>query len=130
MILLLDTHVWLWTIDRPDRLGAATQRLLEAPGTDVRLSIASAWELATKCSVGKLRLQSPPDRFVPEHVTRQGITLQSIELDHALRVAGLPMHHRDPFDRLLVAQAQALDATIATIDPQLADYDVALLDPR
>jgi PIN domain nuclease of toxin-antitoxin system len=104
-------------------------RLVE-PRAEILLSLVSAWELSIKYAVGKLRLSSPPVEFIPRNVSRQGVVMQPIELDHVLRVATLPMHHRDPFDRLLVAQAQALGATIVTADPAIARYDVDVLDPR
>jgi PIN domain nuclease of toxin-antitoxin system len=88
------------------------------------LSAASGWEIAIKYRLGKLALPEPPRSYVPDRMRRSGTTSLAVEHDHVLRVAELPDHHRDPFDRLLVAQAQALDIPIVTADQQISAYDV------
>ena len=124
MRILLDTHVWLWLIGAPDRLGKAGRELFTDPGNVLHFSAASAWEIAIKYALGKLPLPEPPDVFIPSRLVRDGITPLPIQLEHSLRVATLPPHHRDPFDRLLVAQAQLESLTLCTADRQLAPYDV------
>lgn len=124
MRLLLDTHVWLWLQHVPERLGADALRDVEDPGNDVLLSAASSWEIAIKWALGKLPLPAPPDQYVPDRVLTSGVTPLPIQHRHALAVAQLPLHHRDPFDRLLVAQAREEAAVIVTGDRAFAAYDV------
>lgn len=125
--MLLDTHCWLWLQVRPERLGAASLARLQEPGVELFLSAASAWEIALKHSVGKLPLSDPPVRYVPERMLSSGVAALSVTHEHALHVATLPLHHVDPFDRLLIAQAQLERLTLLTADRQLAPYDVDLL---
>lgn len=128
MRLLLDTHVWLWMTTGDQRLGQRTRTLLREPESDLYLSAASVWEIGIKYASGKLRYVGDPAVLVPQHVRRTGVITLSISTDHALAAAALPMHHRDPFDRLIVAQAQAEDLTVATVDRRIAAYGVQTLD--
>ena len=121
MKLLLDTHVFLWLQTEPERLGESLQ-LVEAERTELLLSAASSWEIAIKYQLGKLPLPEPPDRYVPERIRAIGAQAVAVEHPHALAVATLPALHRDPFDRLLVAQATLLGLTIMTADPSVAQY--------
>jgi PIN domain nuclease of toxin-antitoxin system len=124
----LDTHVWLWFTADPDRIADAVLKTLADPTVPVFLSAASTWEIAIKHGLGRLQLPDDPSVYVPEQMRKQGISGLSIEHSHTLSVAALPLHHRDPFDRLLVAQALITGMTIVTADKQLAAYDVALLE--
>lgn len=126
MRLLLDTHVWLWLQHAPERLGADALRDVEHPDNDLLFSAASSWEIAIKWALGKLSLPAPPDRYVPDRVHTSGVTPLPIQHRHALAVAHLPPHHRDPFDRLLVAQAREEHAVLVTGDRAFAAYDVAV----
>jgi len=130
MNLLLDTQVWLWMLGEPDRLGSATTEMLIDERNGVLLSAASSWEIAIKHQLGRLPLPEPPDRYVPDRMLSSGVLGIPIEHAHALAVASLPLHHRDPFDRLLVAQAQVEDLPIVSVDSQLARYDVEFIDAR
>jgi PIN domain nuclease of toxin-antitoxin system len=130
MNLLLDTQVWLWMLGEPDRLGSTTTEMLTDERNGVLLSAASSWEIAIKYQLGKLPLPAPPDRYVPDRMRSSGVLGIPIEHAHALAVASLPPHHRDPFDRLLVAQAQVEDLPIVSVDGQLARYDVEFIDAR
>lgn len=125
--LLLDTHVWLWMLGDPDRLAPPVRDLLADPENALFLSAASGWEIAIKHGLGKLRLPQPPREFVPDRLRRSGVVPLAIEVDHTLRVADLPDHHRDPFDRVLVAQAQALALRLVTADQLLRQYDVEVV---
>lgn len=127
MRLLLDTRVWLWTLVSPERFDEAIGDLLADRGNELLFSAASAWEIAFKYRLGKLPLPEPPARFVPPRLARDGITLLPVEPHHALHVADLPDHHRDPFDRLLVAQAVLEQLTLITADQQLSAYDARVL---
>jgi PIN domain nuclease of toxin-antitoxin system len=120
--LLLDTHVFLWWRADPSRLTPAVRQLI-ATAEIVFVSAASAWEAAIKASTGRLDL---PDT-IEAGVLASGFERLLITFSHAERAAGLPAHHRDPFDRMLVAQAQAEGLTLVTHDRLLAPYDVEIL---
>lgn len=124
MKFLLDTHAWLWLLTSPERLGSATTALVADQTHDLILSAASSWEIAIKYRLGKLPLPSPPTRYIPERMRVFGIDPLPITHMHTLRVAELPDHHSDPFDRLLIAQAQLDGLTILTSDQMFAKYDV------
>jgi PIN domain nuclease of toxin-antitoxin system len=126
--LLLDTHVWLWLQTSPERFGETTLALLADTGNELLLSAASCWEIAIKYSLGKLSLPAPPSEYVPSRMERSGTTALPVLAMHALRVADLPRHHRDPFDRLLVVQAQQERVPIVTSDDVFRRYDVELID--
>ncbi|MDX1997670.1 MAG: type II toxin-antitoxin system VapC family toxin [Thermoanaerobaculia bacterium] len=129
MRYLLDTQVWLWLQVSPERLRPEVLVDFGAPGTRLYLSVASAWEIAIKFGLGKLPLPEPPGSYVPSRCAAQGIEVLTIELAEAVAVSELPMHHRDPFDRLLVCQARRLGLTLVTVDSALEAYDVRRLDP-
>jgi len=128
--LLLDTHVWLWWLDGSRRLGAAARRAIEKGDSVVWVSAATAWEIAIKVGLGRLTLGEPPEECVPREMERSGFQPLAIGIDHALAVRALPAHHRDPFDRLLIAQARMDHLTIITADPVFRRYDVRVLDAR
>ena len=123
---LLDTHVFLWLLTEPERVGAALHTLRD-PATPLLVSAATAWEIAIKHATGRLSLPERPETYVPTRIAAIGARAVPISVPHALAVAGLPSVHRDPFDRLLVAQALALDATLVTADPALDAYAARLL---
>lgn len=127
MRILLDTQCWLWMLLSPERFSPGGRRLVEDRASLLYLSAASAWEIAIKYQLGKLRLPEPPASYVPARVAALGVQPLPIEQPHALHVATLPAHHRDPFDRLLIAQAQLDDLAILTADPQIAAYDVTTI---
>jgi PIN domain nuclease of toxin-antitoxin system len=114
-------------VAEPARLSDATRDLLADVRNELLLSAVSSWEIAIKYRLGKLPLPKPPNRFIPELLRLSGTVPLAIEHDHTLRVADLPDHHRDPFDRLIVAQAQCLDVPIVTADQQLSAYDVSVV---
>ena len=125
MKVLLDTHAFLWWVsDGGSRLSDRARELIASPNTEPLFSVASAFEIATKAALGRLTLPFAPERYVPERVRRHGFTILPIELPHALRAGGLPMIHRDPWDRILVAQAQVERLAILSADPAIGRYDV------
>lgn len=126
MRLLLDTQVWLWLQQDPQRLGDDLA-VLQDDGTELLLSACSAWEIAIKHRLGKLTLPETPTTYVPTRMSASGVTPLAVEHSHALAVASLPDHHRDPFDRMLVAQAILERASLVTADPQLRAYDAELI---
>lgn len=127
MTCLLDTYVWLWLLVSPERLGPRTLGLLTDASSRLLLSAVSSWEIAIKYSLGRLQLPMPPAAYVPDRMRRTGVEGLPISHAHALRVASLAAHHRDPFDRLLVAQAQEEGLPILTADPIFARYGVEVL---
>ncbi|HSZ04372.1 MAG TPA: type II toxin-antitoxin system VapC family toxin [Solirubrobacteraceae bacterium] len=126
MRLLLDTHIFLWLNTEPERLGEH-RSLVEDRRSQLIVSAVSSWEMAIKYALGRLPLPEPPERYVPERLRAIAAEALAIEHTHALAVAALPRLHRDPFDRLLVAQAGLLDVAILTADPQIAQYSVRTL---
>jgi PIN domain nuclease of toxin-antitoxin system len=128
--LLLDTQAFLWWIDNDRRLGVTARVALQDPGNEVVFSVVSAWEIAIKARLGHLR--TPPDlgSFLVDQIAINGFRILAVELTHAVRVRHLDDHHRDPFDRLLVAQAVTEDLTLVTSDPVVSRYPVAILAAR
>lgn len=127
MRLLLDTQAWLWMVSAPEKLSERSRETLENPDHELFLSSASAWEIAIKYATGKLRLEEPVDRFVPSRATIFQTSSLPILQAHAVRAGALPRHHRDPFDRMLVAQGQIEDLPIMTSDPVFKRYDVQII---
>lgn len=126
MKVLLDTQCWLWMQASPERFSSSALRLIKNTENELLLSAASSWEIAIKTALGKLSLPMPPADYVPDRLRSSGVTGLPIEHSHALHVASLPLHHRDPFDRMLIAQAQLERLTILTADRQLSLYDVQI----
>ena len=127
MRILVDTQCWLWMLMAPERFSESSLSLVRALENDLYLSAASAWEIAIKFRLGKLELPAPPADLVPELMSKSAVSALPIRHSHALHVAELPLHHRDPFDRLLIAQAQLEDLPILTADPQFEPYEVEII---
>jgi len=125
--VLLDTQVWLWMHVQPSRLTPRTRGVLVDPKTELLLSVASIWEIAIKYQIGRLALPTSPRAYVLDRMARNGVRALPIVAEHVFRAGELPPHHRDPFDRLLVAQAQVERIPIVTADPKLKRYDVRVI---
>ena len=125
MTYLLDTHVLLWAAGEPQRLTPETQNLLRDPATDLTFSTASIWEVVIKSALGRSDFRVDP-RQLRDGLLRNGYGELAIRSDHTLAVGQLPPIHNDPFDRILVAQAQVENITLLTMDAQLARYPVAI----
>ncbi|MDN5790959.1 MAG: type II toxin-antitoxin system VapC family toxin [Micrococcales bacterium] len=123
MRLLLDTHVVLWELEGSRHVSPAAREAIEQ-ATELLFSVVSFAEIGAKAAVGKLSV--PGD--LREQVQRSGVQILRLDAEHGLAVADLPMHHRDPFDRLLIAQARSERLTFVTADRRIAAYDVALVD--
>jgi PIN domain nuclease of toxin-antitoxin system len=121
--VLLDTHVLLWSFFAPERIGGEAARAFRDPATTPVVSVATFWEIAIKRAMDKLTV---PDDF-PDRVRALGHEILPIRTQHAWRAGGLPNHHRDPFDRLLIAQAQVEGLMLATHDRQMLAYDAKVL---
>ena len=129
MRVLIDTQCWLWMSASPERLSKRTQELLRDAGTERLLSVASIWELAIKYQLGRISLPVAPLDFVPSRLETTQTAALGISAAHALRVGVLPRHHRDPFDRMIVAQALIEGVAVLTADPAFARYQVERLAP-
>jgi PIN domain nuclease of toxin-antitoxin system len=127
MKLLLDTHTFLWAMGYPERLSAHAASLFRAADSILYLSAASSWEIAIKYSLKKLQLPQEPTSYVTSRLTRHHIVPLPVQHNHALAVATLPPHHRDPFDRLLIAQARVDGLSILSMDEQFGRYDVPVI---
>jgi PIN domain nuclease of toxin-antitoxin system len=121
--LLLDTHALLWSVGDEDRLSPAVHEVLSAGAVPAYVSAASIWEIAIKRASGKL---DAPETLLDKVAEARFIEL-GISFEHAIRAGALPPHHGDPFDRMLVAQAQSEGFTIITNDELIAAYDVPVL---
>jgi PIN domain nuclease of toxin-antitoxin system len=124
---LLDTGVWLWSLLEPERLSRKAQDVITDLEQEIFLSAATSWEIAIKSSQGKLKLPEPPQSFVPHFMREQGLRPLPISHQHALAVASLESHHRDPFDRLLIAQAGLENMILINADRIFERYPVELL---
>src|SRR5260370_26442194 len=127
MTHLLDTHASLWFITANPRLGKTAERALREPNTLTVVSIATPWEIAIKVALGKLILGEPFGVYIKREITNNHFPILAITLDHLAIVSVLPQHHRDPFDRLLVAQAIAEGSPILSADPAFDTYGVTRL---
>ena len=126
MRLLLDTHAFLWWVFDDARLSPAARDLIADPAAEILFSTVSAWEIAIKARTGRLDLPVDVSAFIVDQVRRNRFRVLAVELPHALRVHTLPDHHRDPFDRLLVAQALVEAIPLLSRDRRLAPYEIEL----
>jgi PIN domain nuclease of toxin-antitoxin system len=124
---LLDTHVLLWWVVDDPRLSERARRILADRRSELYFSAVSSWELAIKAALGRLELPQPPRTLVPRILREQSILPLEITHAHALAIAELPPHHRDPFDRMLVAQARIEKLSLVSADPIFARYAVTTL---
>lgn len=124
MRALLDTHTFLWWITDDPRLSPRVRKIIGDGENELFLSAASGWEMAIKAKLGRLKLPDNLERFIPEQLALNAIRSLPIQMSHALHVYTLPDYHRDPFDRLLVAQSRLEGLPILTADPQIAQYPV------
>ena len=127
MRLLLDIHTFLWWINNDPSLSEPARIAIASELNECYLSLASCWELAIKSSIGKLQLTKTVDRFIPEELAANDFQLLSIDFRHVAKVETLPFHHRDPFDRLLVAQALIEKMTVISADTMLSEYGIKRL---
>lgn len=125
--ILIDTHCWLWANMTPEMLSHSAADLIADRENAFVLSAVSALEIAIKSALGKLDLPAPAEEYVPMRLESLAMKALPVYLQHSLRVGELPQHHRDPFDRLLVAQAQIENLPIMTADPEIAQYDVQII---
>jgi PIN domain nuclease of toxin-antitoxin system len=125
--ILVDTHCWLWALARPDALHPEAAALLSNGQTEVVFSAASVWEIAIKSALGKLRVSFVNGESLFDIIERQPLTRLPVLHSHARQVASLPHHHHDPFDRLLIAQAQIENLPVMTADDQFLPYEIEVI---
>lgn len=127
MKLLLDTQCWLWWFAQPERLNEEAIAHIADENNELWLSVASIWEIGIKVAIGKLPLPDPLDSYISSRMAQLGMRSLEITASHALQAAALPLHHRDPFDRMLIAQAQIEEMTLVSADSMFNKYDISLL---
>ena len=125
MKVLIDTHVLLWGLTEESRLSRRVRSLL--PAADVWISVASIWEIIAKVQIGKLALPNPVGPYLTAKLAANGVSVLPVTLDHVLRIEGMDLHHRDPFDRILIAQSLQEKLPIVTADPVFDRYSVQLI---
>ncbi len=124
MRFLLDTHTFIWWTGEPDKLSARVLELLQNPEHSFFLSLVSVWEMQIKVQLGKLTLELPLPDLIAAQLEQNSFELLPIRLEHILRLSALEPHHKDPFDRLLIVQAQTETMTLLSRDPVFGSYDV------
>jgi PIN domain nuclease of toxin-antitoxin system len=127
MKLLLDTHVLLWWHNEPSRLSETAHNAISDFDNEVFLSVVNGWEIQIKAQLGKLRLSKPLNIILEQEQTTNVFRLLPVTMAHIFALDLFPLHHRDPFDRLLIAQAHQEEMTLVTHDPKLSAYAVPLL---
>jgi len=125
MKVLIDTHVLLWGLQDEAKLSSRVRELL--PAAEVWISVASLWEIITKVQVGKLDLPGPVGDYLSAKLKANGVSVLPLTFDHVRRLEKIPLHHRDPFDRILIAQSMAESIPLVTSDPQLKKYSVEVI---
>jgi PIN domain nuclease of toxin-antitoxin system len=124
---LLDSKIWLWSIYAVEKINDACREILENGRQEVYFSAATAWELSIKARSGKLHLPGPPGQCIPAFIAKQGLRPLPVSHLHAVKVYDLPLHHDDPFDRLIIAQAVMESMTVLTSDKAFRKYSVDVL---
>jgi len=125
--ILADTHTFLWFVTDAPQLSAKAKMILEAQDTERFFSLASVWEIAIKNGLGKLTLRKPLEEFLPEQLAANRFTLLNIATEHTFRLVRLPLHHRDPFDQMLVAQCLTENLPLVSNDDALDAYGIKRL---
>ncbi len=127
MKLLLDTHCWLWWLVQPEKLSETAKQAIIDKENELWLSVASIWEIGIKFKIGKLDLPMSPEILISQQMPIDAISALSITPVHALQASNLTLHHRDPFDRMLIAQSELESMKIITNDSVFASYHVEIL---
>ena len=127
MKLLLDTHIFIWWADQPERLSQAALSALEDEANELLLSVASVWEMQIKIQLGKLKLSLPLKELIKNQQDINTLSVSPVTLTQVLALDALPSHHKDLFDRLLIAQSIEEDLTLVSADSQFSAYSVKLL---
>ncbi len=124
MNLLLDTHAFLWFIDGNTKLSQRARELIEDQANAKVVSVASLWEMGIKISLGRLQLTRPFEELIPRQMELNGFGLLPLRTSHIAKVIPLPFYHRDPFDRIIVAQCMAESLSLVSLDPMFDKYSI------
>ncbi|AUB35957.1 PIN domain nuclease, a component of toxin-antitoxin system [Nostoc flagelliforme CCNUN1] len=124
MRALLDTHAFLWWVTDDPQLSSTSRTIIADSGNILFLSVASVWEIVIKTKSGKLTLPEPVEEYIPNRLALNRFKSLDIQMIHTLQIANLPNIHRDPFDRILIAQSQVENLPIVTIDQKITQYSV------
>jgi len=127
MKILLDTHAFIWADAEPQKLSASAKAACEDPANQLFLSTVSVWEMQIKVMLGKLTLRGPLRLVIQDWIQQSGLAIWPMNLEHVLHLANLPSHHKDPFDRMLVAQALVEGWDIVSHDPAISQYPVKVI---
>jgi len=127
MKVLLDTHTFLWWITDDPKLSLRVRGIISDGENEIFISAATGWEIVIKSQIGRLKLPDEPRRFILEQLRINGMKSLPIEMRHALHISTLPTYHQDPFDRILIAQAQMEDLPVLSADPEIAKYQVTII---
>lgn len=127
MKVLLDTHTFLWWVTDSPKLSSRVRKIISDGKNELFLSAVSGWEIAIKAQLGRIQIPDKPQTFISEQMVANAIQGLPIQISHAVHIYNLPTHHRDPFDRMLVAQAQLEKLPILTDDPQISQYPVKVI---
>ena len=127
MNLLLDSHTFVWWRDEPHKLSPTTFTEISNPNNNVFLSVVTAWELQIKIALNKFNVKGGLENAVKDEQQNNGFQILPVQLSHALYLENLPLHHKDPFDRLLISQAIVENMTLVSADPEFSKYQVNLL---
>jgi PIN domain nuclease of toxin-antitoxin system len=127
MKLLLDTHIFIWWANQPDKLSQAALSALQDEANELLLSVATVWEMQIKIQLAKLKLSLPLNELVESQQEINNLKILPVALNHVLALDALPYHHKDPFDRLLIAQSLEEGATLVSTDSKFSEYSITLL---
>ncbi len=125
MKLLIDAHTLIWSVGQVDLLSPSARNCFTEPANDIFISMATIWEIAIKTGLGKLSLSAPFKQWIVQGIADLNLEILPITIDHADRYTALPLHHRDPFDRLLIAQSFVENLSIVSADPKFDLYGVS-----
>ena len=124
MNILLDTHTFLWWVAEDAQLSLKAKEIIANPDNKIYFSVVSAWEIVIKVGIGKLSLSEPPETYIPSRTTDNQFEILAVQMPHILKINSLPNFHKDPFDRLLIAQSLVEDLSLLTVDNAIAQYSV------
>jgi PIN domain nuclease of toxin-antitoxin system len=124
MKVLLDTHTFLWWVADDPQISVTAKNIIANPDNDIYLSVVSAWEIIIKVGTGKLSLSEPPEIYIPTRIASNQFEILPVQISHILEIHSLPNFHKDPFDRLLIAQSLVENFSLITVDSAIAQYPV------
>jgi PIN domain nuclease of toxin-antitoxin system len=127
MKALLDTHTFLWWITDDPKLSLRVRGIISDGENEIFISAVTGWEIAIKAQIGRLKLPDEPQRFILEQLKINDMKSLPIEMRHALHISTLPIYHQDPFDRMLIAQAQLEELPVLSSDPEFGKYEVTII---